>query len=122
MPILIEMLKKASVKVQCNALETIEALTRRYASMCVPSIPKIAAAISPLINDQELSTTYLALKVASSLIKIGVGQYSPKDFEGLMQAVIASVSMDQISGIALDALSEFISISATNKIINQHMI
>jgi len=51
MPILIEMLKKASIKVQCNALETIEALTRRYASMCVASITKIASAIAPLIND-----------------------------------------------------------------------
>lgn len=60
----------------------------------------------------------MALKVASSLIKIGVGSLQAKDYEGLMQSVIASVSKDQISGIALDALSEFISVSATNKIIN----
>ena len=77
------------------------------------SVPKIAAAIKPLITDNELSTTYLALKVAYNLVKLNK---TPKDHEVVLTAVVESVSKDQISGLALDALSDYIGICAQNKI------
>lgn len=119
-PVMLEMLNKASVKIQCSALETLEALTRRYQKPFAHAVGQVAKGLAPLISDNELSTTYLALKVAYNLVKVNPA--APQEFKPVLDAVLDSVFKDQISGMALTALAELIAIAATNKMIDKIMV
>lgn len=119
-PVLLEMLKKNTLKIQCNALECLEAFTRRYPKQFMSAVGAVAKGLEPLITDNELSSTYLALKVAYNLVKINTT--NPADHAVVIQGVIKAVANDAITGLALEALSEFISISATQKLINNLMV
>jgi len=84
------------------------------------AVGAVAKGLEPLITDNELSSTYLALKVAYNLVKINTT--NPADHAVVIQGVIKAVANDAITGLALEALSEFISISATQKLINNLMV
>lgn len=60
----------------------------------------------------------MALKVGYNLVSINASA----DYNLLLKAVVESVKADQITGMALDALSEFVSICATNKLISGSII
>jgi hypothetical protein len=114
------MLKKNTLKIQCNGLECLEAFTRRYPKQFMSAVGAVAKGLEPLITDNELSSTYLALKVAYNLVKINTS--NPADHNVVLKAVIKAVSNDAITGLAQDALSELLSISATNKLVDKIMV
>lgn len=109
------LLGQNSLQVQLNTLECLEAFTRRYIDQFRTKVGVISEAIAHCITDHDMSRTYLALKVASNLVKSsGVSALHSMT----VKAAIKSVSNDQVTGSSLDALIEFFTLCAKNHIID----